>query len=120
MFLPFQMESLAYNLVFLFMLQSIYVYFSESEDKCSITEDHLLYKRENQLYSTNLPYHEVNITLPVTQHLLTNGSLYAHMFFGKSTILPSDERGCVSTPGQSHSVYRTLHVVSLINRIESL
>lgn len=104
----------------LFMLQSIYVYYSDVEDNCIITEDHLLYKRENQPYSTDLAYHEVNITLPVTQHLLTNGSIYAHMFFGKSTILPSAKRGCVSTPGQSHSVYRTHNLIEFINRIESL
>ena len=69
----------------------------------------MVYKRENQPYSTNLAYHEMNITIPVTEHLLNNGSMYAHLFFGKASIHPSASRGCVAIPGQSHSIYRILH-----------
>ena len=51
----------------------------------------------------------MNITIPVTEHLLNNGSMYAHLFFGKASIHPSASRGCVSIPGESHSIYRILH-----------
>ena len=77
-------------------------------------EEKLLYKRENQVYSSSLPYHEMNITLPVTQHLLNNGSVYAHIFFGKSSILPSADRTCASSVGQTHTVYRNYKLNSVI------
>ena len=71
-----------------------------------MSEEFLLYKRENQVFNSNLPYHETNITIPVTHHLLSNGSLYAHIFFGKSSILPSTLPTCKSQPGMNHVVYR--------------
>ena len=67
----------------------------------------MLYKRESQPYSSSMEYNEVNMTLPVTDNLLHNGTLFAHIFFGQSSIKPSSERGCVSTAGQTHTVYRT-------------
>ena len=44
-----------------------------------------------------MPYDELNITIPVTQQLLNNGSYYAHIFFGKASSVPSPETGCVSS-----------------------
>ena len=82
------------------------MYGSDENANCSVSENALLYKRENVPFSASMPYDELNITIPVTQQLLNNGSYYAHIFFGKASSVPSPETGCVSSFGLTHTVYR--------------
>lgn len=82
------------------------MYGSDENANCSVSENALLYKRENAPFSASMPYDELNITIPVTQQLLNNGSYYAHIFFGKASSVPSPETGCVSSFGLTHTVYR--------------
>ena len=82
------------------------MYGSDENANCSVSENALLYKRENVSFSASMPYDELNITIPVTQQLLNNGSYYAHIFFGKASSVPSPETGCVSSFGLTHTVYR--------------
>lgn len=79
------------------------MYISEADDDCSVNEDSLIYKREKVHYGSNLEYNEQNITLPVTENLLNNGTLYAHIFFGMASKKPSE---CTGTVGMSHTIYR--------------
>ena len=82
------------------------MYGSEENENCNVSESALLYKRENIPFSASMPYDEVNITIPITQQLLNNGSYFAHIFFGKASSIPSPETGCVSSFGLTHTVYR--------------
>ena len=49
---------------------------------------------------------ELNITLPMTENLLNNGTLYAHIFFGMASKKPMIEDKCEGKMGMSHMVYR--------------
>lgn len=93
------------------------MYGSDAEKDCSVADDALLYKRENVPFSAAMPYDETNITIPITQQLLNNGSYYAHIFFGKGSSVPS---ACSSSYGLTHSVYRMHFDCCLIPRAESL
>ena len=68
-----------------------------------MNDDSLIYKREKLHYGNNLEYNELNVTLPMTENLLNNGTLYAHIFFGMASKKPSE---CTSTMGMTHTIYR--------------
>lgn len=98
-------------------LCSLYVYISETDDDCSVNEDSLIYKREKVHYGSNLEYNEQNITLPVTENLLNNGTLYAHIFFGMASKKPSE---CTGTVGMSHTIYQLNRYKPNITAVEEV
>ncbi|KAK8806110.1 hypothetical protein WA171_007195 [Blastocystis sp. BT1] len=98
-------------------LCSLYVYLSETNNDCSVNDDSLIYKREKLHYGTNLEYNELNVTLPMTENLLNNGTLYAHIFFGMASKKPSE---CTSTMGMTHTIYQLNRYKPNITAVEEV
>jgi singapore isolate B (sub-type 7) whole genome shotgun sequence assembly, scaffold_0 len=57
-----------------------------------------------------MEYNEMNITLPMTENLLKNGTLFAHIFFGMADHAPTPQDGCKSKMGMTHTIYRRIHL----------
>ncbi|KAK8814234.1 hypothetical protein WA158_008096 [Blastocystis sp. Blastoise] len=63
-------------------LMKLQVYYSESDTQVDFSEENLLWSPEAVAYSSDSSnYREYNVTLPINDHLLNNGTAFAHIFF---------------------------------------